>query len=879
MAQTARNHILPTKLRPPESQLPPIVRPRLLEALGATGAYRLGLVCAPAGFGKTTTLAQLHLQLGERGIGAAWLSVDGYDDEPHRFLAGLVAAVRALEPGLAGEAQGLLALPDVPAREVAASLAGALLEFDRELVLIVDDYHEIQDPEVHATVDYLLRYLPKHVSLVLGARQAPPLALARLRVRGWLRELDWHDLRFTVEEARRYLRGTHGLDLTDAQAAALSERAEGWITGLQLAAMSLGAGADAAQFVQDFSGAQVDVADYLMQDVFQRQPEDVQHFLLRSSVLGRLSAPLCDAVLERRGSQDMLERLDRGNLFLFRLDSTRSWYRYHHLFADFLRTRLRAADPGAAARLLGRAKDWFEAHDQPLEALTYAIEGGLYTEAARLLAQLGREMFYRGEFKDLRYWLERLPADALRASPELCALHAWSLAYLGEFALARERILWAGAALAEAPDARGRAELDVLRVAVGVIQADEPELESVAPDLPDAFPPQDTTLRAMAHVMVAYALRARHQLGDALRHVEEAVGLSEEGGTPLVNLLARFNLGGLLHLRGNAAAAERVLRESEQLARQRRWTRSMGMAFVRVQHAVVLQEQYRLNEAEHELGAAIEVLEATGAYGFLGVAYTESAKIHLLRGAMSDFRDDLKAATAIAEAHRVTRVQLRVALLSAREALAQGRSMAAEAALRPYLGLLQHGGRLSEKQEALLLTHIRVLLSESRYAEALEWARLGGASAAAAERGRNQCELLVLESEALTKLDEPHQAEQKLARALALGEAGGLVLPFLVLGLERLEALADSQPYAARVVEAIRKGAEAAQPELDEPLHPRETQILQLLAQGLRNREIGERLFLSEETVKWYLKKLFRKLDVGNRTQAIVWAQEHGLLA
>lgn len=884
MQQFREQRILPIKLRPPQSPLQPLLRPRLIDSLAAAGTYRLGLVCAPAGCGKTTTLAQLYLRLAQQGVGVGWLSVDEYDNEPHRFLAGLIAACQTMDPQLGAEAAALMAVPDTAPRDVAAALADALLGSPREFVIIIDDYHEIESPEVHASIEFLLRYLPGHVSLVLGTRNVPPLSLARLRLRGWLREVYWDDLRFTVEESAEYLREAQQLPLTDAQVAALNERAEGWITGLQLAAMSLQSGADTESFVKAFSGAQADVADYLMQDVFQRQPPEVQNFLLKTSILDRLSAGLCDAVVGCSGSQTMLERLDESNLFLFRLDATRSWYRYHHLFADFLRTRLAAQDAGAASQLARRANQWFESQQMSFEALSYAVRGGLMEDAAQLLQRIGREMFYRGEFKELRYWLDQLPPQVLRQHPDLCLLRAWAQAYLAELAGARESLLWAGAAGGDgkaSAAARIGAEVTVLRVAIGIIQADEPQVADVNERLPERFPPADTILRAMAHVMVGYTLRAEHRPERALAHVAEAVGLSDHGATPLVNLLARFNQGALLHLMGRADAAEKLLSDSIALATQRRWSRSMGMAFLRVQRAVALQEQYRVEEALAELNAAIDLLEATQAYGFLGVAYTERARIHLGRGASAELQSDLARAAAIAQNYGVTRVELRIALLRAREALTQNRILPAHAALRPHMGLLQHGvGRFSEKQETLLLTYLRVLLAEQRHAEALEWARQAVTSAEQVGRGRNHCEFLLLASEAYRGLGQREAANQAAEQALALGEAGGLVAPFLLLGRERLERLEQlGHTYAGRLANILTAPVKPAGDGLLEPLHPREMQILRLIAQGMRNKEIGQRLFISEETVKWYLKKLFRKLDVTTRTQAIRWAQDHDVLS
>ncbi len=882
--------ILAPKLRPPESRIQPVGRPRLLESLMARERYRLAVVAAPAGAGKTTLLSQLYHGLEDRGVRAAWLSLDAYDDRLHRFLSGLSAALQMADPSLGAQTRGILINnPDPPVRDVLASLIDELIQFDQPLVLILDDYHEIRNPEIHEALEFVVRYLPGKVNLILGARSQPPLALSRYRLRGWLLEMGWNDLRFSDDETSVYLRDVQKLELSDEQLDQLNTRAEGWIAGLQLAAMSLrGGGQDAGTFVNAVSGGQAAIADYLLEDVFERQSPEVRDFLLRTSVLDRLSAPLCNAVLETEDSQRLLEELDQAGLFIFRLDQGRTVYRYHHLFSDFLFNRLRTERPGEAEELSRRASRWYESQGRSFEALAYAVRAKWFDQAAELLASSGMELLFRGDFKELHHWIDELPTEVERARPRLCVLHGWALAYLGEFEEARRRIRWIRETGADGEsESRLDAEIQVLKTVISVIQVDEPEDPFLDPHLPDRFDHDEYGLRALAHIMVAYACRARHRLEEALSHVEEAVRLSDGEDAPLVNMLARFNHGAVFNLMGRFVEAELNLRESLALAAERHWTRSMGMAFCRVQRAVALHGQYRLPDAMQELNQAIRLLETTRAFGFLGIAYTERGFVALDQGHLEAARDDAQRAGSVAQAHEVLRVRFRRALLEARIALAEDDPEHAETILAGYREQLFSGEMpdvLTENQELLLLADLAVLKAQGRGHELIRLASHGASSAHAAGRIRTLVECVVFQAMGWDMAGAAGKTSDKLDQALSLGESGRVASPFSLVPRSWLAAASKrGNAYATRLLDILARygpgsgnGAGGAhQPEL----HPREVQILQLVAQGLRNKDIGERLFLSEETVKWYLKKLYQKLDVRSRTQAVTRARESGLIA
>ncbi|WP_193222314.1 LuxR C-terminal-related transcriptional regulator [Alkalilimnicola sp. S0819] len=876
MSVTHNPRILSPKLGPPVSRALSLRRRRLLDALLGARDYRVALVHGPAGAGKTTVLAQNHDVLSEAGEGAAWLSLDRYDDSPHRFMMALLAALARVDASLGEEAAEMLAVsPEAPVREALASLIDDCLRYGRPLTVTLDDYHELANPEVHAAVDFLLRYLPANLRLLIGSRDLPPLALARLRMRGELLELPWEELRFTADEVACYLRDNQSLVLDEAQLRRLGERSEGWIAGLQLAAVSLRDQADAQRFVDEFSGARAEVADYLLEDVFQRQEPALQEFLLRSAVLERISAPLCNAVLGIEDARRRLDQLEQANLFIFSLDAERQWYRFHHLFRDFLRARLQAGSPQARAQLLRRASQWYREREEFFDALAYAVEGGWYEQAAELLEAIGQSLVYGCRFKELREWLERLPADLLRRRARLALLYGWASAYLGAFEQAREAMAWAQAAAAD--DGAGqllRDELQVLRTVTAIIQTDEPELAGGEEALPERFPVQERLTRAMAYIVKGYALRAGHRLECARQAAQAAIELSDDTQGSLVNLLARFNHGTVLYLQGRLKEAEQSLRASIDHAQTRRWGRSMALAFIRVQLAMVLQQWERWQAALGELDQAVELLESSQNYGFLGLAYAERSVCLRALNREEAADKDLGRAAKVATRHHVTRARLRHQLISARVQMEQGRTDASERILRDASVLpVSEGETLSEQQEGWLLGWLRLLQQRGDYPALAAQAARGEKSARTAGRGLNRVCFLLWQARAAERQNDEAAQRHYLDEALREATPGEIRLPFKGLPPEQLQRLTAQAVWLAPRPDSG--------PETDDSvpdLHPRELQILELLAEGLRNRAVAQRLFLSEETVKWYLKRLYQRLEVGTRTEAVARARQMQLI-
>ncbi len=424
--------LLTTKLFVPPLRKELVPRPRLTERLeaGLRAGQKLTLIAAPAGYGKTT-LTSAWLAGDAQHV--AWLSLDEGDNDPARFTAYLLAALQQIDPTIGQAAQAMLQAPPSPPEALLSSLINDIAATPGPVILVLDDYHLIQALPVHQQLAFLLEHQPPRMHLVMITREDPPLLLARLRARGQVTDIRQSDLKFTGDETADFLRQATQLDLSPADIATLQGRTEGWAAGLQLAALSMQQSEDVRRFVAEFAGSNRYILDYLVEEVFPQQVPDVQDFLLKTSILDRLTAPLCDAVTGRNGSRDVLLALDHANLFIVRLDEARQWYRYHRLFRDLLRARREREDLDLAG-LHRRAAAWFEGNDFPDEALDHLLAAEDWDGAERLIEPAAAGAINNGQFATLNRWLDALPEARLRGSAELACLKGWALLSLGQFA-------------------------------------------------------------------------------------------------------------------------------------------------------------------------------------------------------------------------------------------------------------------------------------------------------------------------------------------------------------------------------------------------------------------------------------------------------------
>ena len=900
--------VLETKLYVPRPRDGWVTRARLVERLDRGAGSKLVLVSAPAGFGKTTLLTEWLAASSRSGKGsAAWLSLDAGDNDPAHFWTYVIAGLRTLVPTMGGTALDLLQAPQaLPVEAVLTTLLNDLAAVDDEVVLVLDDYHLIEAREVHEAMAFLLDHLPPQLHLVIASRADPPLPLARLRARGELVEVRAADLRFTAEEAASYLNGAMALHLDAAEVTTLEGRTEGWIAALQLAALSMQGRDDAADFIAGFAGDDRYVVDYLVEEVVQRQPEEVRDFLLHTSLLSRLSGPLCDAVVGDTGGRSMLHRLERGNLFLVPLDDQRRWYRYHHLFADVLKARLLDERPDLVPVLHRRASHWYAENGEPAEAIRHATAGGDVQRAADLV-ELNLAAVRRDRQEPLlRRWLEALPDDVIRMRPVLCVAYAGSRLATAEVAGVEARLedaeRWVEA-MAQAPDGRpagmvavNEQELRwlptwtaVYRAGLALAQGDS---ETTLVHARRALELRDdndlvalgagTALIGLAswtrgdlettHASYVTCLdtfeRAGHvadvlgiaitvgdieviwgRLGEAMRTYENALRLAATSDvTPRGTADMYVGMGAIHHARGDLAAAHEDLLRSQELGEH------SGLPQNRYRWRVVMA---RVREAEGDLDAALELLDEADRF-YVG-----------------DFSPRVRPVPAVR-----ARVWIRQGRLGDVRAWSRREGLSPSDDLT-YLREYEH------------VTLARALLEEARAGAAggvLDEADgLLGRLLEAAEAGNRQStviEILVLQALSRQLRGDTADALAGLARAVALAAPERHVRVFVDEGPPMADLLrgvtTDSvtTAHARSLLEALgqaRAPGRATSDVLVEPLSEREHEVLRLLATDLSGPEIASRLVLSLNTVRTHTKNVYAKLGVNSRRAAVRRAEELGL--
>ncbi len=905
-ADPARDLLLATKLAVPAARPGRVARPRLLRQLQAATWHELVLVCAPAGFGKSTLLADWAR---DDGRAVAWLSLDEADNDPVRFWRHLTAALDDARPGVAERAGVLVGgMGWTSVMAAVTALINGLAGADQDVVLVMDDYHLIETPDVHRSVAFLLDHLPRSLRLILSSRSDPPLPLARLRARGQLAEVRAADLRFTAAEAAELLSAAVA-DLPDTALAALGERTEGWAAGLQLAALSLHGRTDVSRFVADFSGSDRYVLDYLTEEVLDGQPPELVTFLLESSVLDRLSGSLCDAVLGRTDSQRMLESVERANLFLLPLDSERRWWRYHRLFADLLRARLPRTNPDRVPVLHRAAATWHEQHGLPDEAIRHALAGGDADGAARIVEEhLENQLWRRNEAATLARWLTALPAEALRRRPRLVFGQA-ILGVLGGRWDDVESLLVGVEMAGPAPQYRpsvGRRSSILANLPAGVALC-RADLARARGDLQLAAEfahlaltrsgDADELLRTMCRVILAESDWLAGQVVESERAFAGILGQWSSSDEWLVLQRVGYDLGSVQLAQGRLGAALRTYR-SLGVRGDAAAPDLAGMS--QVGAARVLFERNELAEAAAEATAGVERCRRLAYARPLVGGLVVLARIRLAEG------DPAGALTAIDEAATVLPeaggLRIPLGVQRAELALALGDLGAAAAWVQERELAVQDTPAYPRDSEYRMLA--RVLIAEGDPQPTVPMLDRWRALAVAQGRTGDIIATQVLAALAHAACGDESHAQAALSEALILAAperhlrvflAEGAALATLLRPLlagRRLEALAGTAGMSRAFLSDLAAGFDrqgtpvlpvsrsgtVAVPGLLEPLSSRELEVLGLVAAGRPNRAIAEELFIGVDTVKRHVSHLFAKLGVANRTEAVAQARALGLL-
>jgi LuxR family maltose regulon positive regulatory protein len=859
--------LLITKLYVPRVRASHVERATLLAKLDAALDRKLIVIAAAAGFGKTSLVAAWAAQQHDR---SCWLALDDGDNDPIRFLAYFVAAIQTRRPHLGAELLAALQSPQPPPVEHALStLINQLAITPDRLLIILDDYHVIHNTAIHTALAFLLDHLPPNITLVLLSRIDPPLALARLRARGELLEVRAEELRFSPEEAERFFNDAIGLQLPIESVRALEARTEGWIAGLQLAAIALQSPAENRQaFVQNFTGSHRFVLDYLIEEVLSQQPAEVRRFLLRTSILQRLTAALCSAVTGDDG-RALLDYLEQHQLFMVPLDSARQWYRYHHLFADLLRARLQAEEPEVIDDLQRRAAQWHAQNNSPEEAVLYALAARDFEFAAQLIVGPAAGVSQRGEVATLLDWQRAFPPDFVAQQPRLCLYFGLAFALNGRWAEA-EALL----SNVEQHDGEARpAETLLLAYLVATYRHDADRLAAIAQAaLREVDPEPITTL------VLAFVTSLGGDLSKTCDLLAEAQSASERRGDLTLALTALFHRTRfhVLHgdLRQGAELSQQALKRIHLLGDAARPLASFAHAAL----GRALLEWNELDQAEQHLTQMIQVAERTGFLtGNLSSGTLMLAEVEQARGDTAGAIELAQTALAYAERYDPPAEVTWLKTYQARLWLLHGNSAAANEWFRSTREAAWPPSSFYPAN-ILPVTQARVLVAQRKFAEAISL--LTKVVAAPPD-------LLTVEALAVLALARQAQgasvhAQIALEQALTLAAAENRVRALLDLGAplgKLLERFGETHPehVFAQRLRALWPASLRRETSI-EPLSNRELEVLRLIVAGKSNEEIAQALTIAQSTVKWYVNTLYGKLHVKTRAQAIARTRELSLL-
>jgi LuxR family maltose regulon positive regulatory protein len=876
-----RDDLLASKLTIPRIRPDRLARSRLLERLDQGMARELVLVCTPAGFGKTTLLADWATRAN---LPVAWLSLDPLDNDPARFWRYVVAALDRACGGLAEQVLPQLTGPGgLSSQGMVTALLSQLEAPGAELALVVDDYHLLNAGPIHDGVAFLLRHLPPRLHLVIAGRSDPPLPLARLRAAGQLVELRAADLRFTHEEAAAFLRQVWRLDLSPQVVAAVEARTEGWAVGLQLAALSLRERPDPEAFVEEFTGSHRYVLDYLSEELLERQPEQVREFLLESSVLERLCGPLCDAVTGRTDSQQLLERIERANLFLLPLDEVRGWWRYHHLFADLLRVRLAQQQPERVVELHRAAAAWCETHRLVDDAIRHALAANDPAWAARLVERHLDQTLRRGERVTLRRHLEALPAEVVRSRPGLILAQALLEVHRGRPDAAERLLRHADRAVDRQPDpeqpklpteggmvSRVPAATALVRAQLAAVRGDPEQTARFARSAVAHLSEGEVGPRLWARYLLAVADWLAGRVEQAELAFAEVLAEGRATAEPHPLLSACLYLGEVQRAQGRLGAALATYQEGLELAAQGGQPSTFHAADAHVGLGQVLYERNQLDEARQHLTDGLALPRPLGWPQLSGRALVTMAWIGQATGDPDGALQTMSEACRLMPGTQTPTWYHPAPAERARLLLAQGQvDQAARWAEAQGLTAEDEPSYLRERDHLVLARVLLALQQPERAGGLLE--RL---DALAGSQGRtgSLIEIRALRSLALQATGDHQGALTLLAEALALarqeryvrvfsdeGPPMAALLRSLIGARQRGRAATGSGAATEHLYQVIQAFPPAKAPAgetipvpagLVEPLTERELEVLRLLAAGHRNRDIAQDLVVTQERSK-----------------------------
>ena len=892
--------LLSTKFNLPPSRPNLTPRLRLIERLDVGLRGKLTLISAPAGFGKTTLVSAW---LRVRNISAGWVSLDENDNDPVRFLSYFVAALQSIEErfrapelevikimqstGISSELEALL-----------SRLINEVVEFNHDCVIVLDDYHLISNPVIQDILVFILDNQPPHMHLVITTRADPPWPLSRLRARQQITELRVKDLRFTLNETTHFL-ADMGLKLTPENIIMLESKTEGWVAGLQLAALSMQGYVDKSHFITTFIGDNRFIVDYLVEEVLEHQSSDLQDFMLKTSILERINASLCDALLENDGSQIVLRQLEQANLFLLPLDEARKWHRYHRLFADLLHSRLGQIYPGEISTLHRRASEWFAKNGFIVEAVGHALEAKDYPRVIRLVEGNAFDMLELGELATLTGWLDVLPEEWLVREPWMSIIYAWVLAYTGQLDAVEPHLENAQNAM-QANHQSTVSKQNHLFGHIAAIQTFVAKLRgemglavSSAEKALNDLPSDDYKTRCFVATMLGTVLQWQGKLADAVQAYDEAITAGEKAGDTHTVVHALCDLAGLQLMLGQLHKAETTSRKALQIAGETEKYEGQLQPGAEYAHSRLSGILFQKNELKSSLEHAQEGLRLSQQRGQGDMLFFCYATLAGVQYHLSGLQEALAT--------------LQSARLSEREATWHHNIIEQmEAGLHLEQGdvavaidwVQKQGWKVEDEilpEQSFNYTFLaRILIAQNKFDESI--GLLNRLVVIEERKGANGIiiSLLVLKAVAWQAQEKTEQALDALQHALKLGEPDGYIRTFVNEGapikilLQKLvEASTAPEYYAYRLLDALESSCESEDEypaackeskRLIEPLSVREQQVLLLLDTDLRAPEIANKLFVSVNTVRSHIKSLYRKLNAHSRHEAVVKARQLDLL-
>ncbi len=886
--------ILATKLYIPFPRTKVVPRPRLIERLNEGLDRKLTLISASAGFGKTTLVSEWVTGC-ERPV--AWLSLDEGDDDSARFLTHLIAAIQTIAGNIGEGVIGALKSPQPPSTEsILTILLNEISALPHKFILVLDDYHVIDAKRIDDAINFLLEHLPLQMHLVIATRENPQLPLGRLRAQGNLTELRATELRFTPGEAAIFLNTVMGLSLSTEDITALETRTEGWITGLQLSALSMQGREDIPAFIRAFAGDNRYIVDYLVEEVLQRQPDHVRRFLLQTSILDRLHGPLCDAITGQEDGNARLDALERGNFFVVPLDDRRNWYRYHHLFAEVLSAHLREDQPDQVAALHRRASIWYEQHGSATDAIRHALAAEDFARAADLV-ELAIPTFRRSRQEAAMLgWLKALPDELIRCRPVLCVWYAGALLAGGKLEAVEDRLpdmperqeaLRAEMVVVDEEEFRRLPGLiAVYRAGLALVLGDVPATMKYARRVLDLVPEDDHLPRGAATALLGLAYWRSGDLEEARRMFDEGLVSVQLAGAISDAINGSIALAEIRITQGRLHEAMRTYERGLQLAVDHGEPDMRGTADVYVGMSELYREHNDLHAAERHLLRSKEQGEHTGFPQYRYRWCVAMARIREAQGDLNGALDLLHEAEHLYASDFFLNVRP-VAALKARVWVALGRlSEALDWAREQGLSAMDDCTYLREFEH---ITLARVILAKHKSDRAdrsmLEARGLLERLLQAAEAGGRTgsiIEILVVQALAHQIQGDIPAALVPLERALTLAEPEGYVRIFADEGrpmaamLETAVKQGIAMNYVRRLLTAFVKieGKTLAKQVVSEPLSEREYDVLRLLRTDLGGPDIARELMVSLNTLRTHTKNIYDKLEVNNRRAAVRRAEE-----